>query len=441
MSNKDIDSYFGDGVKLNGSLKFKGVMRFDGKFQGSIESDGSFIVGKHGNLQAKLNVGELHNFGTIKGRVDALRKIFLHGDSSLEGDIVTPVLSSVDNALFNGICHMPLDKRLPLEEEIPDSKISETIQIDNCLMPVTEMIDQDIKPATPYYSKVKVLIILTIVTLLFGAVLYNTFYNTLVSTKHEEIKVVAPNVETTPVVDFTVQESEKLKNDATNNPTDQSKQVRYLTSLVENEEYKEAIDYAKSLLESQTTQVESRLFLAETLYRAGKEKEAMEHFKLYAAQVEGDNLVKLANDGYVALEIRAAKKARELFEKSLEIDPLYMRGRVGLATSLLMLNEYELARNELDSILTQSRNYAPAFNVMAQLEMVDDSTIESARMFAEESLQFFDNIPNYLDTLAEIHYKLGDKEEAIRLISKAIDESPDDPSFKQALFRYQNLPE
>lgn len=116
MDLRNLNSFFGEGVVLKGSLKFKGLLRFDGKFEGDIESDETFIVGSSGNVRANIKTGYLYNFGKIEGDIEAFSKISLHANSKLTGNIKSPVLITEELAFFEGSCSMP---PLPVVEEAP----------------------------------------------------------------------------------------------------------------------------------------------------------------------------------------------------------------------------------------------------------------------------------------------------------------------------------
>ncbi len=107
MMREELNSYFGDGIRMNGVLKFKGALRFDGDFQGEIQTEGTLIVGNLGKVEAMVNAGNLFNMGRIMGDVKAERKISIFDKSYLNGSIDTPVLVAEEGAILQGSCVMP----------------------------------------------------------------------------------------------------------------------------------------------------------------------------------------------------------------------------------------------------------------------------------------------------------------------------------------------
>ena len=107
----ELNSYFGEGINMNGVLKFKGTLRFDGNFQGEIITDDTLMVGTTGKLDAKIHIGTLFNMGQIKGDVRASRRVSIFAGSRLDGNMDTPSLISEEGARFTGNCTMPFDKQ------------------------------------------------------------------------------------------------------------------------------------------------------------------------------------------------------------------------------------------------------------------------------------------------------------------------------------------
>ena len=110
--HNELNSYCGDGVRMEGKLIFKGVLRFEGYFKGTIETQDTLIVGPSGKIDAKVDVGSLFNMGEINGDIRGITRISILAGSKLTGNIDTPAFISEEGALFRGMCAMP--------ESLPD---------------------------------------------------------------------------------------------------------------------------------------------------------------------------------------------------------------------------------------------------------------------------------------------------------------------------------
>ena len=114
MSGDKLDSFFGEGTSLKGTLKFKGQLRFDGDFDGEIQSSDALIIGETGKVKASIKSGSLFNFGKIEGDVTAAYKIQMYPKSSLKGNIESPIIVMEEASHFEGSCKMPpIPKSLP----------------------------------------------------------------------------------------------------------------------------------------------------------------------------------------------------------------------------------------------------------------------------------------------------------------------------------------
>ena len=63
--------------------------------------------------------------------------------------------------------------------------------------------------------------------------------------------------------------------------------------------------------------------------------------------------------------------------------------------------------------------------------------LDDARRHAETAVQLDPGRAAYLDTLAEVHFRLGDRERAIALEKQAVDREPKNPEFRERLKRFE----
>ena len=118
MNEEKLDSFFGEGTSLKGTLKFKGLLRFDGDFEGSIDAGDTLIIGESGKLKAGIKSGKVFNFGKVEGDIKAAYKIQMYSKSSLKGNIEAPVVVMEETSYFEGACKMPpAPKTIPKGDE------------------------------------------------------------------------------------------------------------------------------------------------------------------------------------------------------------------------------------------------------------------------------------------------------------------------------------
>ncbi len=103
---KDIKAYLGEDTVFSGTLSFNGVVRIDGKMDGEVNTDDTLIVGENGVLEANINAGTVICRGKIKGTIKASKRIEIHNNSEVVGNISAPALLVENGALFDGTCDM-----------------------------------------------------------------------------------------------------------------------------------------------------------------------------------------------------------------------------------------------------------------------------------------------------------------------------------------------
>lgn len=103
---KDIKAYLGEDTVFSGTLTFNGAVRIDGKMDGQINTDDTLIVGENGILEADIIAGTVICRGKIKGTIKASKRIEVHTNSEVVGNISAPALLVENGAIFDGNCDM-----------------------------------------------------------------------------------------------------------------------------------------------------------------------------------------------------------------------------------------------------------------------------------------------------------------------------------------------
>ena len=111
-----IKAYMGEDTVFNGSLTFDGTVRFDGKFEGQVNTDGTLIVGGAGHIRAEISAGTVICMGQVEGTIIASKKVEIHSNSRVIGNIKSPGLYIELGVIFDGSCDMSVkeNKIIPL---------------------------------------------------------------------------------------------------------------------------------------------------------------------------------------------------------------------------------------------------------------------------------------------------------------------------------------
>ena len=101
-----IKAYLGSDALFKGSLTFEGTVQIDGKFEGTVNTKDTLVIGETGDMQADMEVGTLVCKGKLRGTVLASKKIEMHPASKITGNIQTPALSVELGAVLDGHLNM-----------------------------------------------------------------------------------------------------------------------------------------------------------------------------------------------------------------------------------------------------------------------------------------------------------------------------------------------
>ena len=102
----DLNGFLDSGSNVTGELRFQTSFRVDGKFSGTVISEGELIVGQGGEVDGDLRVGQVVISGKVSGSIRAGRRVHLSSSGTLLADIDTPVLIIDEGGFFQGRCSM-----------------------------------------------------------------------------------------------------------------------------------------------------------------------------------------------------------------------------------------------------------------------------------------------------------------------------------------------
>ncbi len=101
-----IRAYLGSDALFKGTLNFEGTVRIDGKFEGTVNTKDTLVIGETGDMQAEVEVGTLVCKGKLKGNVVASKQIEMHAASKITGNVRTPALNIELGAVLDGHLNM-----------------------------------------------------------------------------------------------------------------------------------------------------------------------------------------------------------------------------------------------------------------------------------------------------------------------------------------------
>ncbi len=99
-----VNSIIGSGSEFKGEFKINGLLRIDGKFQGTIDTHGKVLVGQTGDAVTDIKARVVVVGGNVSGNIYATERVILLTTGDIRGNIITPSLIMEDGVKFDGNC-------------------------------------------------------------------------------------------------------------------------------------------------------------------------------------------------------------------------------------------------------------------------------------------------------------------------------------------------
>ncbi len=196
----------------------------------------------------------------------------------------------------------------------------------------------------------------------------------------------------------------------------------YLGRIYENrKQYDEAIDWYQKVHVGDY-QFDARLRIADMLGQSGRIDEAVEHLDamLKGSQSDGSLVRIYVAKGEMLRLARRYEESMEVFNTALEIVPgnsdlLYARALV--AERLGKIDQLEA---DLKFILKTEPDNAHALNALGFTLADQTDRYEEAYAYLKRAIEIMPDDPAIIDSLGWVHYRLGNYDEAIKLLRKAL---------------------
>ncbi len=92
----------GAGAEFEGKLTFKGTVRIDARFTGSIITNDVLVVGERGRIDAEINCGTVIVEGEVNGNIKAKTGVELRRSAKVRGNVETPSLVVEKGSVLHG---------------------------------------------------------------------------------------------------------------------------------------------------------------------------------------------------------------------------------------------------------------------------------------------------------------------------------------------------
>lgn len=99
-----VETNLSSGANLNGVLDSEESLRIDGTFEGTINCNGTLIIGPSADVEAEIVAEEAIIGGRVNGNITAHKRIEMRNTGEIFGDLTAPVLHIEQGVVLEGSC-------------------------------------------------------------------------------------------------------------------------------------------------------------------------------------------------------------------------------------------------------------------------------------------------------------------------------------------------
>ncbi|KOR82499.1 bactofilin family protein [Paenibacillus solani] len=105
-ASQRTDTLIGPGSEMEGVLQCEDNLRIDGRFNGSIESQGCVTIGEEAIARSNISAREVIVAGKVYGDVTAESRLTITPTGQMYGDVYAASLIVMEGGLLNGASRM-----------------------------------------------------------------------------------------------------------------------------------------------------------------------------------------------------------------------------------------------------------------------------------------------------------------------------------------------
>jgi cytoskeletal protein CcmA (bactofilin family) len=99
-----INSIIGENSTFKGDLTVTGFFRIDGDFQGTAQTEGRILVGRHGRVKGNLTARDIVVGGIVMGNLSATERITMLSTALVVGNVYAPRIQMENGVVLDGSC-------------------------------------------------------------------------------------------------------------------------------------------------------------------------------------------------------------------------------------------------------------------------------------------------------------------------------------------------
>lgn len=201
------------------------------------------------------------------------------------------------------------------------------------------------------------------------------------------------------------------------------------------ERIKTALPYLKKAHELAPDYLDALQGLAQVYVATRDTQRAFETLNRISALSSGDAAVNL-EVGWMYRSLGHPQEALKAFEEALKANPDLYQAHAELGVLYYESRDYDRAVQAYKTALRLNPYDARTLNNLAWMYAEQGIRLDEALSLSLLSLKLDPDQPAYIDTLAEIYYRLGDRERAVALIRRAISIAPELEHYRRQLRKF-----
>jgi len=105
-------SILAGGMKITGEFETDGVVKIEGKIEGTVKAKQQVLVARGGVVEGDIHTKDAVVGGNVRGAIVAEGRVEVQAGASIEGDITTPVITVQEGGSVNGALKMTAPNKM-----------------------------------------------------------------------------------------------------------------------------------------------------------------------------------------------------------------------------------------------------------------------------------------------------------------------------------------
>ena len=208
--------------------------------------------------------------------------------------------------------------------------------------------------------------------------------------------------------------------------------------LADQKQWEQAEDHLKAAISLRGKHADTRYYMGKVLMASGNDKEAIKEFKK-AVKLDKKNPAYLLSLGNGLIEAKKLGQGLNNLLKAAKIEPESHAIAFSVCNVYSKKRFFSNAVTQCERALKLNPDDYPTMNRLAWLYAKKKIHLKKGLKLSQKTLEAFPDKAEYIDTVSELHYAAGNVEKAVENIQAAIKLVPDEPYYKQQLWRFKNV--